>query len=367
MNIRELMSRLENWMPRRHFESWDNNGLVLGDVNAPVKKVMLCMDINQDVLNEAVKNGVDTIISHHPMIFHSIKKFDLNDSRVKLIFEAEHHGISLLAYHTAYDLALGGTHDYLAEIFGLENIEPIEPVYTEKYYQISIYVPQTHEAEVRAAIAKAGAGRLGDYDTCSFTYEGTGRFKPLENAKPFLGQVDEIEEVHEAKIEAIVSAKDLAGVVESMRAAHPYEEVAYNILELANLKQTIGHGRLGTVEPISLQALCEKTKVLLGCDYVKAYGDMQSIINVVALSAGSGEDFIPYLNSGIDVFITGDLKTNKVLELVDKGIAVIDAGHYETERPCIEHFKTQLERLFPELELMLCPREIDNTTKHTIV
>lgn len=367
MDIKELMTKLENWMPKKYFETWDNNGLIIGDESSKINNIMLCMDINDKILDYALEKNVDTIISHHPMIFSSVKQFNLSDSRTKLIFKAYENKLNILSYHTAYDIAEGGTHDYLAQIFELQDIDVLETIYKETYYQIQIYVPSTHEQNILSAIAKNGAGKLGDYDSCSFSFGGIGRFKPLENATPFIGNISEIAEVEEVKIEAIVKETDLNRVILAMKQVHPYEEVAYNVFKLENLATNRGHGRLGFIEPITFEQLCHKTKKVLDIEYLKAYGDMSKEIKCIAIAAGSGEDFIKYLNSKVDVFITGDLKTNKVLELIDKDICVIDAGHYETERPCIENFQMQLKNRLPELNIILSPRELDNTTKHTII
>lgn len=331
--LRNVLKIIEALAPKHYALKWDNVGLQVGSENADIDKIMVCLDITDEVLEEAINHDVDLIIAHHPMIFSPLKFVLAEDLKGKLIYKAIQHSINIYAAHTNVDIAPKGLNDFVAHRLNLNNIQILDILEKEKLYKIVVFVPEDYEEKVADALALAGAGHIGNYSHCTFRGKGKGTFKPLEGTNPFIGKKGEIEEVQETRLETIVTLKSLNKAVTAMLQAHPYEEVAYDIIPLENTGDKRGIGRMGNLqETKTLNEVVVDMKSIFNLKRVKVVGDLTSSITKVAIVNGSGADYIELAkNKGCDCLITGDVKYHDAQKAIELGIGVIDAGHFETE------------------------------------
>ena len=346
-SIIEIMEKIA---PPYLAQSWDNVGLLVGDSYRDVQNIMVTLDVTMEVVDEAINKNVDLIISHHPLIFKPIKSINKSNPLGKTLHRLIKHEIAVYCSHTNLDSAPNGTNQVLAQIIGLKDIKPFIDIEKEKYYKLAVFVPQNHMEKVRTAICEAGAGFVGNYSNCTFRTEGTGTFTPLEDTKPYYGAVGELESVLEYKLETIVSSENLPKVIQQMLEAHPYEEVAYDLIPLLNKFNKYGMARVGYLSnPMKLSLFCEELKNKLGLNRVKTTGDRNSTIYKVAVCAGSGSEFIEEAHKvGCDCFITGDVKYHDAQYALQLGLTLIDGGHFETERFISEALSGQLNKLVKE-------------------
>ena len=234
MLLKTIIKKIESKYPLNLAYDWDNVGLLVGDFDMNVEKVLVVLEANEKVIDEAIENNIDLIITHHPFIFKKMNKINTMDLKGKLIHKLIKNDIALYSMHTNFDIAYDGLNDYFMKLMGFENSKVLEVTNTETLYKLAVYVPNTHVDKVKNALSDAGAGHIGNYSHCSFSSQGIGSFKPLDNANPYIGSLGEVELVEEVKIETIVPNKTLGGGISSMIKAHPYEEVAYDIYKLEN-------------------------------------------------------------------------------------------------------------------------------------
>jgi len=329
---RELISFIEKCFPLELQESFDNSGFLVGDEDKTISKVLVCLDVNLNVIEEASNYGADIIISHHPLIFKPMKSITSSDMTGRCVMELIKRNIALYSSHTCFDNARGGMNDILANMLGLKNIKVLCNDHKEKLYKIAVFVPVSHEEQVRCAMMNAGAGYIGNYSHCSFNTKGIGTFLPLEDTSPYIGTQGKLEKVSEVKVETIVKENMLDAVIKSMLQAHPYEEPAYDIYPLKNSLPG-GTGRYGELEEqCTLRELAEKCKDVFGVPYVTVAGDEKRLICKAAIVGGAGMDFArDAAQKGCDVLITGDMKHHEAIDAVAMGLSIIDAGHFHTE------------------------------------
>ncbi|WZL74662.1 Nif3-like dinuclear metal center hexameric protein [Clostridiaceae bacterium 35-E11] len=332
-NARKIVEIMEMIAPSYLAETWDNVGLQIGDLHKTIHKILVCLEITDSIIDEAVSKKVDMIICHHPLLFQPVKAIRKDNPIGKMIHQLVRHDIVLYCAHTNLDIVLGGTNDILAQILNVRETKPLVSMNKEKYYKLCVYVPKPHVEEVRDALCSTDAGHIGNYSHCTFQIEGVGTFKPLEGTNPFIGTCGTVERVSEYKVETIVSGGNLNEAIENMQKAHPYEEVAYDVIPLKNDIVKYGLGRVGEfTEAIRLSLLCEEIKQKLGMKYIRFVGDANKQIKKIGLCTGSGAEFIyDAYEAGCDCYITGDVKYHDAQYATGLGIAVIDAGHFETE------------------------------------
>lgn len=337
---------IEELAPKKLAESWDNVGLLVGDGSRKVKRILVCLDATEWVIQEALEQDVDMIVCHHPMIFGSLKRITTDTVLGRKIIKLISEGISLYCAHTNYDIAKDGLNDLFAKLIGFKSFEIIEPTYTEKLYKIIVYIPKGHEEKIFNALVSAGAGQIGNYSSCSFRTEGLGTFLPQEGTHPFIGQEGKLETVHETKLGTIVPQSMLNKAVKALIKAHPYEEPAYDIMPLENEGNSLGLGRIGELEhETTLAIYAEHVKKALGADKIKIAGDPNKIIKKVAMLNGSGNKFVNAARfAGADVLITGDVQYHEMVDAVEMGMCIIDAGHFATEKAMIPAMADYLRR-----------------------
>lgn len=347
MLAKEIIKLIDNIAPPKLIEkSWDNSGLQIGSFERNINRILISLDVSPLTVKYALENNIDMIISHHPLFFSPIKSILQDSIRGKMITDLIKNDICVYSIHTNLDSAEDGINEILANKFKLLNIKVLSKSYTEKLYKVAVYVPVSHSDVVRKAMADSGAGYIGNYSHCTFNTRGTGTFMPKEGTDPFIGKTNKIEYVEEEKIETIVNEGDLNNVIESMIMAHPYEEVAYDIYNLHNNGKEYGYGRIGELtQEKTLYDIAILAKEILNCDIIKLYGDPITKIKKVAICGGSGSDFLKdvYYKKA-DVYITGDIKYHDAQLALEKGISVIDAGHFYTEKIAIPYIEDFLEK-----------------------
>ena len=350
MKLREIIQVIEMKYPTSLAESWDNVGLMVGDPEREIKKVLVSIEANEAIIQEAIKEQADLIVTHHPFLFKGIKKITMNDYKGRLIHSLIQHNIAIYSMHTNFDIAADGLNDYFMELMGFSNPEILEVTSIEKLYKIVVYVPKSHEAVVRTALAQAGAGAIGNYSDCTFHMEGTGHFKPLQGAKPYLGTVGDLETVEEIRIESTVREAFLDVSIQQMLKAHPYETVAYDVIPLHNTGAAEGIGRMSKLtEQMNLEQVAMLVKEKLSMKTIRVVGDLKHPIHTVAVTTGSGADYIrTAIKKGADVLITGDIKYHEAQDALDAGMCIIDCNHFESE----DIFKDAMRR-FLETKLSI--------------
>jgi dinuclear metal center YbgI/SA1388 family protein len=307
--------------------------------------VLVCLDPSEKVLEAAKAEGAQAILSHHPLIFHPIKSLVPLDETGRILFRAVREGIAVLCAHTNLDRAQGGLNDWLAARVGVEKTRPLVPGRGE-LVKLVVFVPEGYEGKVSDALFDAGAGKMGRYDCCSFRTTGTGTFRPGAGTAPFVGRVGVMESVHEVRLETIFPRELLNRVVDKMLKAHPYEEVAYDIMPLDNRRVDVGLGRIGRLaEQPTLAGFAARVKEALGTSSLRIVGDPDRKIAKVALCSGSGASLLgEAARQGADVFLTGDVKYHEARNAESRGISLVDAGHFATERLMVQALAQTLRR-----------------------
>lgn len=354
----QIFNVIEKWAPLHLAYDWDNVGLQIGSYSQEVKKVMVTLDVIEAVVDEAISKDVDLIIAHHPLLFKPLRRLNVDDVKGKIIEKLIKQQISVYAAHTNLDIAKDGVNDMLCKQLDLKETYPLTDLHHEPLFKLTVFVPLTHIRQVQDALSEGGAGHIGDYSHCTFQTKGKGTFKPLEGTNPYIGTTNQLEEVDEIKIETIVKGQDLNRVLRLMIAAHPYEEVAYDIYPLENkASASLGLGRIGKLnEPVTLEVFVHTVKEKLNVSHVRVTGNLEDKIEKVAVLGGSGEKYIHQAKrQGADVYITGDMTFHNAQDAMVSGLNVIDAGHYieqimkqEVARLLCNHFNGQLEVIISE-------------------
>ena len=262
MYLKDIIKIIEKKYPKKLAYSWDNNGLMLGDENTHIKKIMLTLECTKEIIDEAIEAGVDLIISHHPFIFSGIKSINTKDYKGECIYKAIKNNISIYSAHTNFDIGEDGLNDEVANLLNLEEVNILKDTDIENYFKIAVYVPKSHEDTVRNTMALYGAGNTGNYSYCTFNTQGIGTFKPLEAASPYIGNVGKLEKVEEVKIETICHKDKMDIIIREMLKVHPYEEVAYDMYKLENIGKKYGIGRIGNLQaPLSFEEFADSYKI----------------------------------------------------------------------------------------------------------
>lgn len=344
------MKLLEELSPKQYAEDWDNVGLLVGRDDKEVEHIMLALDATDEVIEQAIREKVDMLITHHPLIFKPMKSVTTGDFIGRRVYHLIANDISYYAMHTNFDVK--GMAEAAANKIGLLNTKVLDPIKVEKLYKVVVYVPVEDAEKVREAMTLAGAGHIGDYSDCTFNIEGIGTYMPLEGTNPYIGTINQLERTKETRIETIIGENGLNRVIESMLNVHPYEEPAYDIYELKLDGRVDGIGRVGNLEHnLTLKECGELVKKSFDLDHVRIIGDLGKDINKIAISTGSGESLIKYaLKEKADVLITGDIGHHAGIDALARELCIIDAGHFGTEHFMTEFVKDYLEKRIQGVE-----------------
>lgn len=342
------MQKLEQLAPKKLAEDWDNVGLQIGNPRADIHKILVSLDLTKEVVEEAIDQGANMIITHHPFIFKALKSIRLDLPMGELIDTIIKNNLHIYTAHTNLDKAQNGLNDMLAKKLSLGDLEILAPTDYELLYKLVVFVPKGYEEKVKDVAGNIGAGWIGNYSHCTFDTSGTGTFRPLENTKPFIGTIGKTEKVEEQKIEMIVSQKDLSKTVRAIIKAHPYEEVAYDIYPLENKTLSFGLGRIGKLDKaLSYNQFLDTIKKTLNLQFLRIAGTKKESIKKVALCSGSGSEFMhKAAMQGADAYITGDVKYHEAQQAKDLNILLIDASHFATEIIVMDGLKKYLDKEF---------------------
>ena len=337
LRIQDLLGLIHGLYDPGLAEDWDNVGLQVGDLTAPLKRVMISLDPSLPAVQAARDAGAQALVTHHPLLFRPIKCLTPDDAVGKILWQAVQSGVAVLSAHTNLDSAEDGLNSWLAGQLDVHAPEPLQPVAGE-YLKLVVFVPVGHEPQVAEALFAGGAGQVGAYDQCSFRIRGEGTFRPAQQSNPFIGEPGKLEQVEEVRLETIVPQRKLARVVEKMLKAHPYEEVAYDLFPMQNQVPGAGLGRIGKLEQATtLDDFAANVKQVLGCDCLRLTGAGDLSVHKVALCGGAGAGLLYAAHrQGADVLVTGDVKYHDARQAEELGIAVIDAGHFATEKLMIQ-------------------------------
>jgi dinuclear metal center YbgI/SA1388 family protein len=299
---------------------------------------MFALDPVADVVREAVELDADLLVVHHPLFLTPVHSVAATTPKGRLVHTLLRHGIALLTAHTNADVPAAGVNESLARAVGIVEPRVLMPTDDTALDKLVTFVPHEHADSLRKAIAEAGAGRIGDYDSCTFTMDGEGRFRPLDGATPAIGRVGEVEVVPESRIESVYPRARRREVVRAMLAVHPYDEPAYDVIELGagSVESTRGHGRIGNlVEPVRLAEFADRVHDALPATAhgVRVAGDADRWIQTVAVAAGAGDSLLELVaTTEADVFVTSDLRHHRAGEFLDRGgPALVDVAHWAAE------------------------------------
>ncbi len=361
MKVWELMQIMEDIAPAHLAEEWDHVGLEVGDLNQDVHRILITLDADPRVIEEAISKRVNLIITHHPMFFRAVKNLLWHQPLGKMVYQLIKNDIALFSAHTNLDITNGGTNDYLAELLGLTDVTVLAETKEEELFKLVVFVPVNYLDQVRDAISEAGAGHIGNYSHCTFAAPGEGSFMPLADTNPFVGKQGELEKTPEFRLETIVPASLLNQVIMAMKSSHPYEEVAYDLYKTNVPGAVDGLGRVGSLpQPVTLNQLADKVKKLLGVNSLRVVGEGARLISRVAVCSGSGMSLLKNAhNKGAQCFLTGDMKYHEAQEALAQQIAVIDADHFATEGIFVPRFATLLKNKISQDEVTILTSEIN--------
>ena len=363
MKIKDIAAKIDEIIPLKLAQDWDNVVLLIGDPQKKVKNILLTIDITRDVVAEAKKLNTDLIISYHPVIWDALKKITA-EGPAGVVYDLIRSGMSVFAIHTALDSAVGGVNDGLAEIVGIVNGKPIGDYVTNPAgdnYKLVVFVPATSAAEVSNAVFSAGAGAIGNYSHCGFGAGGTGTFLPRKGAKPAIGKKGKIEKVAEIRFETIVPAGKLNDVVAAMKKTHPYEMPAFDVFKLHNTDMPSGLGRIGELaRPVRIAKIIEKIKKATGAKAIGLVGKQNRLVRRAAVCAGScGKIINSVIAAEADLYLTGELKHHQALAAKEAGLTCICLSHTVSERFILKKIAKQLQKQIKTIKLNISKKDAD--------
>lgn len=363
--VADLARWLDEFAPPSLAESWDNVGLLWGSPATEVRRVMTCLTVTPRTAREAIDDGAELIVSHHPVLFRPVKRVRADDRDTGMLWDLARAGVSIASPHTAFDNTRGGINDGLASRLGLLEVEPLRPSSAAPSFsfKIVVFVPrESREAILEAAFA-AGAGKIGVYDECSFTSAGMGTFFGAEGSNPAVGQSGRRESVRERRVELVCPSAQLVAVLNAIRTAHPYEEPATDVYPLHPQPGPSGQGagRIGRLsETMTLGEFATRVGETLDARGVQVVGPADRRVERVAIVCGAGDDFIGDAVRGrADVLLTGEARFHRALEAEAVGIGLVVAGHHATERPGVEDLAVRISAAFPSVTVWPSRQEAD--------
>lgn len=354
MLVQDIINAIEEYAPPAWQESYDNSGLQLGNRQDEVKAVLISLDVTEALLDEAIQRGANMIVAHHPLLFAGLKQISGRNYIERIVQKAIKNDISIYACHTNLDNIHNGVNAKIAGKLGLQNTSILAPM-ADSLYKLYTYVPVGAAATVREAMFAAGAGEVGKYAECSFNIAGTGTFRPGMDTDPAIGEPGgPREEVSEIKIEVLVDKAHRSQILKALFAAHPYEEVAYDMIALGNANQELGAGMVGQLPaPMDEKAFLAHIKQNMKASCIRHTALKGGEVLKVAVCGGSGSFLLrEAIRAGADFFITADFKYHQFFDAEEK-IVIADVGHYESEQFTSEIFLDIINRKFPNFATLL--------------
>ncbi|GAB1453413.1 Nif3-like dinuclear metal center hexameric protein [Draconibacterium sp.] len=352
-NVKDITNFLENFAPLGLQESYDNAGLITGDINTEITSVLITLDVTERVVEEAIQKKAQLIVAHHPIIFSGLKKITGKNYVERTIIKAIKNDIAIYAAHTNLDSVDGGVNRKICDKLGLENCKILQPV-AGQLKKLVTFIPVDNADEVRETVFNAGAGNIGNYDSCGFVTEGKGSFRGNENSNPFAGKKGEIHAEREVRFETIFPGYLQGRIIDALLKSHPYEEVAYDIYPLENKFDKIGMGMVGTLaEPIAETLFLKQLKQTFNTGVIKHTTLLGKNVGRVAVCGGSGSFLLDAaIAAGADFFVSGDFKYHQFFDAENKTV-IADIGHFESEQFTKELFYELLTKKFPTFAVHL--------------
>jgi dinuclear metal center YbgI/SA1388 family protein len=352
MKIADVISFLESLAHPSLQEHYDNAGLITGDACWDCKGIICSLDATEDVVKEAIQKSCNLIVAHHPIIFGGLKKINGKNYVEKAVITAIKNDIAIYAIHTNLDNVIDGVSGRMAKMIGLKNISVLTPK-PNTFKKLFTFVPVDKVEQVRNAIFAAGGGYIGNYSECSFNASGEGTFKAEEGANPYVGEIGKRHSENELKVEIILPAYLENKILVAMKTAHPYEEVAYDVVDLSNANSKVGSGVIGEMpEPMDEKNFIGLLKEKFQLQVVRHTPFLDKRIKTVAMCGGAGSFLISKaLAAGADAYVTADIKYHEFFEANDR-MLIADIGHYESEQFTINLLHEVLEQKFPTFAVL---------------
>ncbi|HJZ91877.1 MAG TPA: Nif3-like dinuclear metal center hexameric protein [Gemmataceae bacterium] len=359
--ISDVCAYLDRFAPPPLAADWDNVGLLLGDGAVEAQRVLTCLTVTPAVVAEAVGERVEIIVTHHPVLFRGAKRLSTDSAEGRLLWPLARAGIAVYSPHTAFDNTTGGINDSLARRLGLTGMFPLRRRDADRQCKVVVFVPDADLSKVSDAMFAAGAGVIGQYEQCSFRLRGTGTFFGTESTNPTVGAKGRREDVSEWRLEVVCPEAAVGRVVAAMRAAHSYEEPAFDVYPLKSLPGPTGEGRVGDLSSaMPLRELAAKVRRELSAGATQMVGEPGREVKRIAIACGAAGEFLPdAVRAKADVFLTGEMRFHDYLSAEAQEIALILPGHYATERPAVEDLATRLQSEFAGLTVWASRRERD--------
>jgi dinuclear metal center YbgI/SA1388 family protein len=353
MKIKDITDYLETIAPLPYQENYDNSGLIVGNKHAPVKKALITLDATEEIIDEAIHKKCQLVIAHHPIVFSGLKKFNGKNYVERVVIKAIKNNIAIYAIHTNYDNVLNGVNAEICRRLEIINTQILAPK-TGLLKKLYTFIPVQHHERVSKSVFEAGAGHIGNYSETSFHVTGTGTFRGNEHSNPAVGKKGILERAEEVKFETIFPAHLEGEVIAALLKAHPYEEVAYDIVSLSNRFNNVGSGIVGELKkPLDELTFLKAVKKKLQTDCIRYTSLLGKPVSKVAVCGGSGRFLLnDAIAAGADVFITGDFKYHDFFD-ADKKIVVADTGHYESEQFTKDLLARQLLEKFPTFAALI--------------
>ncbi|MCI0751753.1 MAG: Nif3-like dinuclear metal center hexameric protein [Flammeovirgaceae bacterium] len=347
LKIKDITSYLESLAPKAYQESYDNSGLLTGDPETVVTGILVTLDCIESIIEEAAQKNCNLIVAHHPIIFKGLKKLTGSNYVERTVLSAIRKNIAIYAIHTNLDHVHTGVNKKICEKIGLTNVRILSPK-TDTLSKLVTFIPKNETEKVMAAIHAAGAGQIGKYENCSFRVAGTGTFMPSEGSNPHLGEKGKQEYVDENRVEVIFPTHLERKILEAMKQAHPYEEVAYYLSRVENENQEVGAGMIGELDQaMEPSAFLKRLKISMSLSVIRHTKIPDKPVKKVAVCGGSGSFLLTKaIQQKADVFVTADFKYHYFFD-ADGRLIIADIGHYESEAYTKELIKEILTKKFP--------------------
>jgi dinuclear metal center YbgI/SA1388 family protein len=353
IKIKDITNLFENLAPLSLQESYDNAGLIIGNADTHVTSILVTVDITEEVVQEAIQKKAQLIVAHHPLIFSGIKKLNEKNVTERSLIKAIKNDIAIYAAHTNIDSVTGGVNSKICEKLNLQDCEILQPA-TNQLKKLVTFIPVDHAEKVRNAVFSAGAGNIGNYDSCGYDLEGTGSFRGNENSDPFVGEKGKIHFEKEIRFETVFPGFIQGRVIGALLKNHPYEEVAYDIYPLENKFYKAGMGMVGNLsKPMGEEEFLHQLKSVFRTGVIKYTALQGKNVERVAVCGGAGSFLLKQaIAAGADFFVSSDFKYHQYFD-ANNEIVIADIGHFESEQFTKELFYELLMKKFPKFAVHL--------------
>lgn len=353
MKLQEITDFLEAYAPLAYQESYDNAGLICGSKDMDITAALICLDSTEAVIDEAIERGCNLVIAHHPIVFSGLKKFNGKNYVERVIIKAIRNNIAIYAAHTNLDNVHNGINAKIAEKLGLVNCTVLVPQ-KNLLKKLVTFCPEAKAEELRIALFNAGAGKIANYDECSFNTLGTGTFRAGAGSDPFVGEIGKQHQEKEVRIETVYSQHIESQLLKALFNAHPYEEVAYDLIPLSKTHNRIGAGLVGELpEESNEMDFLKYLKTVMKADSLRYTALRDKKVKKISICGGSGSFLLgDAIKSGADVFVTADFKYHQFFDAENR-IIIADIGHYESEQFTVELFYEILKKKFSTFALLI--------------